>query len=118
MIDYDNLNTAPLEVQLAAVKQYVVWTEEDYVRSEADLAKAETGHRVWKENQEWQDDFNRNPYDIESPKQRRDDRLKHFNNAKEAFEFATDTFLSMIPEDENESQKRSGTDNGSDDHTS
>ncbi len=86
---------------MVVVKQQVGLAEVDYVESEAKLASAKTGHRVWEENDDYGGGFgSRNPYHPESAKERRDEKLEHLNDTKAVLDFATETFLSMIPEDE------------------
>lgn len=68
-----------------------------YIRTEADLAKAEMGSQLWeKEHKDEMGCFDHNPYNVEVEREQVDRALKERRAKEEVFAYAMDVFLDKI----------------------
>lgn len=74
----------------------------DLINARADLAKAEMGDKLYRENEEKMGGIffsSQSPYNIESSRKRVKKATEEKNAREEVYNYAVATFLEMIPED-------------------
>jgi hypothetical protein len=84
---------------IAVVKQKVELATNDYINAKADLAKAELGDQLWKEEEEKQGGlgWSQSPYRVDPARKRVAKTLEEKVARDEVLAYAIEVFLNKIP---------------------
>lgn len=88
-------------VIIAIIKQKVEVATNDYISASADLARAETGKKLWEENEQQQGHmgFSQAPYNVDRARARVTTTLAEKAARQKVLDYAIEVFISKIPDE-------------------